>query len=57
VFVIGPLDGETGASGIDDLGLLNRLPDGYSGGIWTDKIEVIGPELRATATNPAGANP
>lgn len=48
VFVAGPYRG--GASGgIDDLALLSRLPDGYAGGIWTDRIERIAPAVQDAA--------
>jgi glycerophosphoryl diester phosphodiesterase len=49
VFVLGPYDGSFGTSGIDDLQLLAELPAGYTGGIWTNRIDRIGPKVRAKA--------
>jgi glycerophosphoryl diester phosphodiesterase len=34
------------SQGINSLEDLQRLPKGYSGGIWTDAIETVGPALR-----------
>lgn len=49
VFVIGPVSGrDVGAAGIDTQDDLDRLPEGYSGGIWTNRIEFIGPIVRRT---------
>ena len=48
VFVAGPLDGNSyGAGGIDDSEDLDSLGPDYRGGIWTNRIEVIGPFARA----------
>lgn len=41
----GPLDGSGFSSGIDDAETLAKVPDGFDGLIWTDRIEVIGPLL------------
>lgn len=35
-----------GSKGLNSLEELRKLPAGYSGGIWTDQIEVIGPVFR-----------
>jgi glycerophosphoryl diester phosphodiesterase len=43
VFVTGSYDGETGASGVDSREEVRRLPAGYSGGIWTNRIDRIAP--------------
>ncbi len=48
VFVVGPYDGSFGTSGIDDAGRLTQLPPGFSGGIWTNRIDRIGPAVRAS---------
>ena len=46
VFAVGPVSrGETGAPGIDTDEDFNRLPEGYSGGIWTNRIDRIGRRL------------
>lgn len=44
VFVAGNYTGGP-SSGIDSLELLNQLPATYTGGIWTNEIELIGSEL------------
>ena len=41
VFVIGPYHGGDFSTGVDDAEALKRLPDNYSGGIWTNEIETI----------------
>ena len=33
------------SEGFDSLSDLERLPEGYSGGIWTNRVDVIAPEL------------
>lgn len=44
VYVTGPLTGgDLGTSGIDDAETLHRLPAGFSGGIWTNRIDRIAP--------------
>ena len=46
VFVLGPYSGGEFSSGIDTPELLQRLPEKYSGGIWTNEIETIAPLAR-----------
>lgn len=41
VFVLGPYHRGQASTGIDTAEALRALPAGYSGGIWTDEIEVI----------------
>jgi glycerophosphoryl diester phosphodiesterase len=41
VFVLGPYRGGEFSTGIDTPEQLARLPEGYSGGIWTNEIETI----------------
>lgn len=51
VYVVGPFAREdaNGTPGIDDLALLGDVPVGnYDGGIWTNTIELIGPNVRAS---------
>jgi len=47
VFVLGPYDGGAFSSGIDDLDQLSQLPKSFAGGIWTNRIDRIGPAARA----------
>ena len=37
------------SKGLNNLAELHKLPPGYSVGIWTDQIDVVGPILRATS--------
>ncbi len=47
VILLGPMSaGDTGSSGIDALAQLDAIPDGFAGHVWTNRIELIGPELR-----------
>ncbi|EJN14177.1 glycerophosphoryl diester phosphodiesterase [Bradyrhizobium sp. YR681] len=46
VFVLGPYSGGEFSTGIDTPELLARLPQGYSGGIWTNEIETIARSTR-----------
>jgi glycerophosphoryl diester phosphodiesterase len=51
VYLIGPMRrGQGFSEGIDDPALLERLPPGYSGGIWTDAIDLIAPALGGVTT-------
>jgi glycerophosphoryl diester phosphodiesterase len=43
LYITGAYDGSGFASGIDDVGTFARLPKGFSGGVWTNRIELIGP--------------
>lgn len=43
VFVIGDYHGEGHTQGFDDPARLKALPANFSGGIWTDRIDLIGP--------------
>ena len=47
VFVIGPWHGGEFSTGIDDVRQLEALPERYSGGIWTNRIDRIAPALAA----------
>ena len=46
VVVVGPREGQH-AGGVDTLEDLARIPDGFQGWIWTNRIELIGPALHA----------
>ncbi|MGF6310139.1 hypothetical protein ABIB82_003236 [Bradyrhizobium sp. i1.8.4] len=41
VFVLGPYQGGEFSTGIDNAGMFRRLPENFSGGIWTNEIETI----------------
>jgi glycerophosphoryl diester phosphodiesterase len=44
VFVTGPYGkGDPGTRGVDDRATLARLPPRFSGGIWTNRIDRVGP--------------
>ena len=45
VFVVGPYDGSFGTSGTDVADQLSALPEGFVGGIWTNRIDRIGAAL------------
>lgn len=53
VFVIGDYSGEGFSQGLDDPNRLSALPLDFSGGIWTDRIDRIGP---AVARRQSSAN-
>jgi glycerophosphoryl diester phosphodiesterase len=47
VILLGPFDqGDPGSTGIDTLEDLKAVPKNFAGHVWTNRIEVIGPELR-----------
>lgn len=47
IILLGPYGaGDPGTAGIDDLGALARIPEGFDGYVWTNRIEVIGPALK-----------
>ena len=47
VFVTGPYGpGDPGTRGVDDRATLARLPPHFSGGIWTNRIDRIGPNAQ-----------
>jgi glycerophosphoryl diester phosphodiesterase len=46
VFLLAPFrSGQGFSEGIDDPALLDRLPTGFSGGIWTDAVDLIAPAV------------
>ena len=47
VVLIGDYGGEGFSKGFNDPNRLTELPADYSGGIWTDRIDLIGPAVRA----------
>jgi glycerophosphoryl diester phosphodiesterase len=58
IYVTGALDDTGFSSGVDDAALFARLPNGFTGGVWTNKIEVIGPlAKRRTLAGDGGTPP
>lgn len=48
VILLGPYEpGDPGTNGIDTLEELAQVPDGFTGYIWTNRIELIGPAVTA----------
>jgi glycerophosphoryl diester phosphodiesterase len=48
IFVTGPYaKGDPGTSGIDAVEQLSEFPEGYAVGIWTNRIDRIGPKVRS----------
>lgn len=45
VVLWGPYDGSGFSSGIDDMETLSRVPAGFDGFVWTNRIETIGPVI------------
>ena len=45
--LIGDYRGESFSKGFDDPGKVTEVPSGYAAGIWTDRIDLIGPAVRA----------
>jgi glycerophosphoryl diester phosphodiesterase len=51
IILLGPYaSGDVGTSGVDTLALLHQVPASFSGAIWTNRIELIGPVLKQGAT-------
>ncbi len=50
VFVVGPWAGEDFSRGIDDADEFGQLPKRFTGGVWTNRIELIAPLARARAS-------
>ncbi|UYO00647.1 MAG: glycerophosphodiester phosphodiesterase [Devosia sp.] len=51
VILLGPYgSGDPGTAGIDDLDTLAQVPPTFSGYVWTNRIEVIGPARTKAAT-------
>jgi glycerophosphoryl diester phosphodiesterase len=48
VFIAGPYEGGA-TGGVDDLPQLAQLPEVFTGGIWTNRIDRIGPAVRRRA--------
>ena len=47
VILLGPFSaGDIGSTGIDAVADIDQIPEGFAGYVWTNRIELIGPELR-----------
>lgn len=47
IILIGPYKfGDPGTAGIDDVAMLSEIPERFSGFVWTNRVEHIGPALR-----------
>lgn len=49
VFLVNDYGGEGFSRGLDTLEDLSRVPPGYRGGVWTDRVDLLGPALRGKA--------
>jgi glycerophosphoryl diester phosphodiesterase len=49
VFVVGRYEGGEFSRGIDSVDELKELPPGFRGGIWTNRIDLIGPMMRSAS--------
>ena len=48
VIMLGPFSGgDIGSSGIDSADQIGAIPDGFAGHVWTNRIDLIAPELRS----------
>ncbi|WP_255490776.1 glycerophosphodiester phosphodiesterase family protein [Spartinivicinus marinus] len=48
-YLVGPYNPDTptnGIPGFNTIEYIKELPEGYTGGIWTDKIELISPQIK-----------
>lgn len=63
VILLGPFDdGDIGSTGIDSVTDLKKVPDGFGGYVWTNRIELLGPAMAegqrlAPAPEPAPPEP
>ena len=51
VFLAGDYRGGGVSTGLNELEHLTTLPENYAGGIWTDRIDLLGPALKGTKHN------
>ncbi|WP_072373640.1 glycerophosphodiester phosphodiesterase family protein [Hyphomicrobium sp. NDB2Meth4] len=54
VFILGPHDGGQFSTGIDEVQQFEDLPSSFSGGIWTNRIDRIGPAVSRRAATANG---
>ena len=50
IFLLANYQGEGFSQGLDDLERIRDLPDDYSGDIWTDRIDLVGPAVKGSNT-------
>lgn len=49
IILIGPYSaGDPGTTGIDEVEMIDRIPAGFAGYVWTNRIERIGPALKGS---------
>lgn len=53
VYLLGPYSGGVFSEGLDDPQLIRQLPDGYSGGISTDALDLVMPLIKERSASPA----
>lgn len=51
VFLVDDYAGGSFSEGLNSRSDLGKVPPAYTGGIWTDRIDIIGPALRGAPTN------
>src|SRR5690606_37645391 len=48
VILLGPYGaGDPGTAGLDDVDMIAQIPEGFPGYVWTNRIELVGPALKA----------
>ncbi|MEQ1931071.1 MAG: glycerophosphodiester phosphodiesterase family protein [Parvularculaceae bacterium] len=53
VYVIGPYErGDPGTAGVDTLEQAGRIPRNFPGGVWTNRVDLVGPLLKAEPAEP-----
>ncbi|RUY98196.1 glycerophosphodiester phosphodiesterase [Mesorhizobium sp. M7A.F.Ca.CA.001.12.2.1] len=57
VYLLGPYTGGDFSQGLDDPELIKQLPNGYSGGISTDALDLVMPDIKERFTQPAQSTP
>jgi len=54
VFLVNDYDGEGFSRGLDTLADLKRVPADYRGGLWTDRVDLLGPALGRSRNDEPG---
>jgi glycerophosphoryl diester phosphodiesterase len=47
VVVVGPWRGERHSRGVDDVEWLRSIPADFGGGVWTNRVDLIGPAVQS----------
>jgi glycerophosphoryl diester phosphodiesterase len=48
VILLGPVEGgDIGTTGIDSVEQIKSIPKNFAGYVWTNRVELIGPELES----------